>query len=66
VGFWATDVTASAVALHWTGTAWKQQTTPGTSNLFRAAVLPKSQLFTPDLGTIFLGQSGRGQLSGAG
>ena len=56
VGFWVTDVAGNSVVLHWTGTAWKQQTTPAASNLFRVAVLPDNELFTSDLGTIFLGQ----------
>jgi hypothetical protein len=56
VGFWVTDVAANSVVLHWTGTAWKEETTPSASNLFRVAVLPNNELFTSDHGTIFLGQ----------
>ncbi len=56
VGFWVTSAAGNSVVLHWTGTAWVQETTPSASNLFRAAVLPGNQLFTSDHGTIFLGQ----------
>ena len=56
VGFWVTAVAGNSVVLHWTGTAWKQQTTPVSSNLFRVAVLPNNELFASDHGTIFLGQ----------
>jgi hypothetical protein len=56
VGFWVTNVAGNSVVLHWTGTAWKEETTPSTSNLFRVAVLPASELFTSEHGTIFLGQ----------
>ena len=56
VGFWVTAVAGNSVVLHWTGTAWAQETTPSSSNLFRVAVLPGNQLFTSDHGTIFLGQ----------
>ena len=56
VGFWVTDVAGNSVVLHWTGTAWKQQTTPASSNLFRVAVLPNNELFASDHGTVFLGQ----------
>jgi hypothetical protein len=56
VGFWLTGTAGNSVALHWTGTAWKQQATPGASNLFRLAVLPNNELFASDFGTIFLGQ----------
>ena len=40
-----------SVVLHWTGTAWQEQTTPGASNLFRVAVLPDNALFASDHGT---------------
>jgi hypothetical protein len=56
VGFWVTGAAGNSVVLHWTGTAWKQETTPAASNLFRVAVLPNNQLFTSDHGTIFRGQ----------
>jgi len=56
VGFWVTAVAGNSIVLHWTGTAWKQETTPSASNLFRVAVLPNNELFTSDHGTIFLGQ----------
>jgi hypothetical protein len=56
VGFWVTGAAGNSVVLHWTGTAWTQETTPSASNLFRVAVLPNNQLFTSDHGTIFLGQ----------
>jgi hypothetical protein len=56
VGFWVTGAAGNSIVLHWTGTAWKQQTTPAASNLFRVAVLPNNELFTSDHGTIFLGQ----------
>ena len=59
VGFWATDTAGNSVVLHWTGTAWKQQTTPSASNLFGVAVLPDNALFASDHGTIFLGQFSR-------
>jgi hypothetical protein len=59
VGFWVTDVAGNSVVLHWTGNAWREQTTPGSSNLFRLAVLPDNQLFASDHGTIFLGQFAR-------
>jgi hypothetical protein len=55
-GFWVTGVAGNSVVLNWTGTAWKQQTTPGASNLFRVAVLPNNALFASDHGTIFRGQ----------
>ena len=57
VGFWVTGAAGNSVVLHWTGTAWKQETTPAASNLFRVAVLPSNQLFTSDHGTIFQGQA---------
>jgi hypothetical protein len=57
VGFWVTAVTGNSVVLHWTGTAWKQETTPAASNLFRVAVLPGNELFASDAGTIFRGQA---------
>jgi hypothetical protein len=56
VGFWVTGAAGNSVVLHWTGTAWKQQTTPSSSNLFRVAALPGNELLTSDHGTIFLGQ----------
>jgi hypothetical protein len=56
VGFWVTDVAANSVVLHWTGTAWKEETTLSASNLFRVAVLPANELYTSEQGTIFLGQ----------
>ena len=56
VGFWVTSTGGNSVVLHWTGAAWKQETTASTSNLFRLAVLPHNQLFASDAGTIFLGQ----------
>jgi hypothetical protein len=56
VGFWVTGGAGNSVVLHWTGTAWKEETTPSSSNLFRVAVLPGNRLFTSDHGTIFLGQ----------
>jgi hypothetical protein len=56
VGFWVTGTAGNSVVLHWTGTAWKQQTTPSASNLFRVAVLPNDALFASDHGTIFRGQ----------
>jgi hypothetical protein len=57
LGFWVTDVAGNSVVLHWTGTAWKQETKPsGSSNLFRLAVLPNNKLFASDHGTISLGQ----------
>jgi hypothetical protein len=56
VGFWVTGAAGNSVVLHWTGTAWEQETTPAASNLFRVAVLPDNELFTSDHGTIFLGQ----------
>jgi len=56
VGFWVTGAAGNSVVLHWTGTAWKQQTTPSASNLFRVAVLPNNALFASDHGTIFLGE----------
>jgi hypothetical protein len=56
VGFWVTGAAGNSVVLHWTGTAWKQKTTPSASNLFRLAVLPDNELFASDHGTIFLGQ----------
>ncbi len=56
VGFWVTGVAGNSVVLHWTGTAWKEETTPSASNLFRLAVLPDNALFAADHGTIFLGQ----------
>jgi len=60
VGFWVTAAAGNSVVLHWTGTAWTQETPPSASNLFRVAVLPNNELFASDLGTIFLGQfSGR-------
>jgi hypothetical protein len=55
VGFWVTATAGNSVVLHWTGTAWAQQTTPSSSNLFRVAVLPGG-LFASDHGTIFQGQ----------
>jgi hypothetical protein len=56
VGFWVTGAAGNSVVLHWTGTAWTQETTPSASNLFRGAVLPSNALFASDHGTIFLGQ----------
>jgi hypothetical protein len=56
VGFWVTNAAGNSVVLHWTGTAWEEETTPSTSNLFRVAVLPNNQLFASEAGTIFLGQ----------
>jgi hypothetical protein len=56
VGFWVTSAAGNSVVLHWTGTGWKQETTPSASNLFRAAVLPNNELFASAAGTIFLGQ----------
>jgi hypothetical protein len=56
VGFWVTGVAGNSVVLHWTGTAWKPQTTPAASNLFRVAVLPNNALFAADHGTIFRGR----------
>ena len=56
VGFWVTAAAGNSVVLHWTGTAWEQETTPSSSNLFRVAALPNNELFTSDHGTIFLGQ----------
>jgi hypothetical protein len=56
VGFWVTGVAGNSIVLHWTGTAWKEETTPSSSNLFRVAVLPNNDLFASDHGTIFLGQ----------
>ena len=56
VGFWVTAAAGNSVVLRWTGTAWTQETTPNSSNLFRVAVLPNNELFTSDHGTIFLGQ----------
>jgi len=59
VGFWVTAATGNSVVLHWTGTAWQQETTPDNSNLFRVAVLPSNKLFASDHGTIFLGKFSR-------
>ena len=56
VGFWVTGAAGNSVVLHWTGTAWKEATTPSSANLFRVAVLPNNELFASDHGTIFLGQ----------
>jgi hypothetical protein len=56
VGFWVTNVAGNSVVLHWTGTAWAQEPTPSSSNLFRVAVLPNNELFASDHGIIFLGQ----------
>jgi hypothetical protein len=55
VGFWVTAAAGNSVVLHWTGTAWEQETTPSASNLFRLAVLPGNELFASDHGTIFSG-----------
>jgi hypothetical protein len=59
VGFWVTPSAANSVVLHWTGTAWQEETTPNASNLFRVAVLPNNELFASDHGTIFLGHFSR-------
>lgn len=56
VGSWVTAGAGNSVVLHWTGTAWQEQATPSTSNLFRVTVLPSNQLFASDAGTLFLGQ----------
>jgi hypothetical protein len=56
VGFWVTSAAGNSVVLHWTGTAWTQETPPQSSNLFRVAVLPGNQLFASDHGTIFQGR----------
>ena len=56
VGGWSSDAGANAIAIHWTGTAWVQAPAPATNEFFALAVLPNNELFTSDVGTIFLGQ----------
>ena len=56
VGTSVTDVNAQAVVLHWTGTAWTQETPPGSPSLFALAVLPNDSLFASYYGFIMLGK----------